>query len=166
MTNKISVTAQNRVQLREVREADLPTFFTQQLEPDATLMAAFPAREKETFMAHWAKIMADETVVLRTILFDGRVAGNIVSFVMEAEREVGYWLGKEFWGQGIATQALTAFLAEVKTRPLYAHVVKDNFGSLRVLQKCGFVVTGADRWFSSVRAAEVDELVLKLEADH
>jgi RimJ/RimL family protein N-acetyltransferase len=124
--------------LRRVVEEDLPTFYEQQLDPEATEMAAFPSRAWEPFIAHWRKIMGDETGTLRTILFEGKVAGNVVGFEQDGEREVGYWIGREYWGRGIATEALRQFLEEVKTRPLYAHVVKHNVGSQRVLEKCGF----------------------------
>ena len=53
-------------------------------------MATFPSRDKDAFMVHWAKIMADDSIILKTILFDGQVAGNIVSFEMVGKREVGY----------------------------------------------------------------------------
>lgn len=76
-------------------------------------MSAFPARDETAFVLHWAKIMKDKTVVLRTILYEGQVAGNLVSFVMGGEREVGYWLGRGFWGKGIATRALTKFLQQL-----------------------------------------------------
>ncbi|MDO8753419.1 MAG: hypothetical protein Q7J80_05955, partial [Anaerolineales bacterium] len=66
--------------LRDVTEADLPIFFDQQLDPEATQMAAFPSRDRDAFMAHWKKIMSTENVTLKTILFDGHVAGNIVSW--------------------------------------------------------------------------------------
>lgn len=148
---------ENTVVLRDVTEADLPIFYEQQLDPDATAMAAFPSRDREAFMTHWAKIMRDETVTQQTILYNGQVAGNIVSFPMEGETEVGYWIGKPFWGKGIATQALSAFLDLVKTRPLYAHVAKHNLASARVLQKCGFAVIDEDV------SDEVDELILRLE---
>ena len=130
--------------LRDVITDDLPIFFEYQRDPVAVQMAAFPARDRETFMAHWAKIMADETNILKTILCDGQVAGNIVSWDQSgehsehSEREVGYWLGREFWGKGLATQALAAFLDLDTTRPLYAYVVKHNLASQRVLEKCGF----------------------------
>ena len=106
--------------LRDVIEADLPIFFEQQLDPDAIEMAAFPSRDREAFMAHWARIIADDSVILKTILFDGQVAGNIVSFEESGKREVGYWIGKEYWGKGIATKALASFLDYVRPRPLYA----------------------------------------------
>ncbi len=91
-------------------------------------------------MAHWARIMADDSNILQTILEGDQVAGNIVSWKHVGKREVGYWLGREFWSKGIATQALTLLLQQVATRPLYAHVVKHNRASNRVLQKCGFTL--------------------------
>lgn len=150
------------VYLRDVVETDLPIFFEHQLDPEAAEMAAFPSRDRDTFMTHWAKIMADDSVILKAILFNGQVAGNIVSFEIAGEREVGYWIGKEYWGKGIATQALALFLDFVKARPLYAHVTKHNIGSRRVLEKCGFAVEGEDK-FSNARGEEMEEFRLKLE---
>src|SRR6266542_4254000 len=142
---------ENNVQLRHVIETDLPIFFEQQLDPEATQMASFPARREDVFMAHWKnKVMADDSVQVKTILFRGEVAGNIVCFEQLGEREVGYWLGKEYWGRGIATRALEQFLKQIETRPLYAHVAKHNIGSRRVLEKCGFTVSGEERFFSQI----------------
>jgi RimJ/RimL family protein N-acetyltransferase len=155
----------NNVQLRNVLETDLPIFFEQQLDPEAAQMAAFPARNREAFMTHWTRIMVDETVLIRTILFDGNVAGNIVSFIQLAEREVGYWLGKEYWGKGIATRALEQFLELIETRPLYAHVAKHNIGSRRVLEKCGFTISAEDRFFSQVFGKNIDEYILRLDTN-
>ena len=116
-------------------------------------------------MEHWARILGDETITKRTILVDGQVAGNVGSFEQFGEREVGYWLGKDLWGKGVATKALRAFLEEVGGRPLYAHVVKDNLASRRVLQKCGFTICGEDKGFSHARGEEVEELILMLSAN-
>jgi hypothetical protein len=55
--------------LRDVIASDLPIFFEQQLDPVATQMAAFPARDRDAFMAHWAKIIADSHNTLKTIWF-------------------------------------------------------------------------------------------------
>ena len=150
--------------LRDVTESDLPIFFEQQLDPEATAMAAFPSRDRESFMLHWRKIMADESVILKTILFDGQVAGNIVCWETLSEREVGYWIGKEYWGKGIATKALAAFLVLVKTRPLFAHVAMHNVASRRVLEKCGFMFVGEDKYVNP-RGGEVEEFIFKLGAD-
>lgn len=124
-------------------------------------MAAFPSRDRETFMSHWARIMADESTMVKTILFDGKVAGNIVSWEQAGEREIGYWLGKEYWGKGIATKALALFLGIVKTRPLQARVAKHNLASRRVLEKCGFEVTG-ENTFEDKSGQEIEEFILKL----
>ncbi len=155
----------NGVLLRDVSEADLPIFFEHQLDPDATRMAAFPARDRDAFMAHWSKILKDETVTTQTILFDGQLAGNIVSWEQFGEREVGYWIGKEYWGKGVATRALAAFLGYVSARPLYAHVAKHNIGSRRVLEKCGFRICGEDTVLADVLGEQVEEFILKLETN-
>lgn len=148
--------------LRDVTESDLSILFEQQLDPAATAMAAFPSRDRESFMAHSAKIMADESVIFKAIVFDGQVAGSIVSWEMAGEREVGYWLGREFWGKGIATQALAEYVSIVKTRPLYAHVAQHNIGSRRVLEKCGFKVIGEDS-YTNPAGVNVEEFILKLD---
>jgi RimJ/RimL family protein N-acetyltransferase len=156
----------NVITLRDVIETDLPIFFEMQRDPQANHMAAFTSRDpsdRQAFDLHWAKIMSDDTILNKTILFNGQIAGNIAKFIMFGQPEVGYWIDKEFWGKGIATQALKAFLEIVTTRPIYAAAAKDNYGSLRVLQKCGFVITGYDQAFSEARRAEVDEALLELK---
>lgn len=85
-----------------------------------------------------------------------------MSFEYLGDLLVGYWIGKVFWGKGIATAALTEFLRRQTARPLNARAAKDNLASLRVLQKCGFVVTGADKSFAHARNAEIEELLLTL----
>lgn len=149
--------------LRDITASDLPIIFEQQRDPVSNAMAAFPARDREAFDAHWAKIMVNQGTILRTIEVDGQVAGHLVSWVWESgEREVGYWLGKEFWGQGIATQSLRQYLKIVEHRPLMAHVAKHNLGSRRVLEKCGFTVVGEEK-FMNIGNEEVDEFVLRLD---
>jgi RimJ/RimL family protein N-acetyltransferase len=155
------------LRLRDVTAGDLGMLFEQQLDPEANYMAAFVSRDptdRDAFMAHWARILGDEAIIKQTILVDGQVAGNVGSFVHAGRREVSYWIGKDYWGQGIATQALTAFLDYVTERPLYAGVAKDNIASLRVLQKCGFTICGEDKGFAGARGMEVEEYVLVLQA--
>jgi RimJ/RimL family protein N-acetyltransferase len=94
---------------------------------------------------------------------NGSVAGSVSSYVDEDEHlEVTYWIGKPYWGKGIATCALSAFLEHSKVRPLYARAAKDNVGSLRVLEKCGFIRIGQDKGFSNARGQEVEEFILRL----
>jgi RimJ/RimL family protein N-acetyltransferase len=152
----------NDVLLRDVIEADLPIYFEHQLDPEATRMAAFPSRDREAFMAHWrTKVLGEETGIAKTVVVDGRVAGYVVSWQQSEEREVGYWIGREFWGRGVATKALSAFLDHDRTRPLYAHVAEHNVASIRVLRKCGFAPS--DEAPSSERDDDVNEIVLKLD---
>ena len=129
----------NEIRLRNVEPDDLAIFYEQQLDVDATRMAAFPARDRAAFDVHWAtNILGNPAAVKQTILVDAQVAGNIGSWPQDGFRLVGYWIGKKHWGKGVATQALAAFLHLVTERPLHAHVAKHNAGSSRVLEKCGF----------------------------
>jgi RimJ/RimL family protein N-acetyltransferase len=154
-----------RVRLRDIAASDLPTLFEQQLDPDANYMAAFTSKDptdRDAFTAHWAKIMGDATITLKTILFEGQIAGSVLSHAWFGKPEISYWLGKEYWGKGIATEALSQFLAALRARPLYARAAKDNVASLRVLAKCGFTVTGEDKGFANARGTEVEEFILEL----
>ena len=148
------------VRLRAVRDEDLPVLFEHQLDAEANRMAAFRPRDRDAFMAHWARILDDPTVLVRAIETDGTVVGNVGSWTGPGVRLVGYWIGREHWGRGIATAALRAFLEEDRSRPLHALVATRNLGSIRVLEKCGFerseeeLATGDD----------VEELVFRLDA--
>jgi RimJ/RimL family protein N-acetyltransferase len=125
--------------LRDITESDLPIFFEHQRDPEANRMAGFPSRERDVFMADCReKVLGDPKVRKKTILAEGCVAGNVVSWTQSNKRLVGYWLGRDYWGRGIATAALSEFLAYETTRPLYAYVTAHNIGSIRVLEKCGF----------------------------
>jgi len=130
------------VSLRGVVEADLEVFFQQQLEPEATAMAAFPARGRDAHFAHWNKILGDATIITRTITSGDGVAGNIVSWVQDGHREIGYWMGKGYWGKGIATAALQQFVNIIGERPLGAWVARHNAASIHVLEKSGFAPEG------------------------
>lgn len=150
--------------LREVLPSDLPIFFEFNRDPVAVHMAAFTSADPDdraAFDAHWTRILARPDVVNRTIVVDGQVVGSVASFVMEGETEVTYWLGRDFWGRGIATAALAEFLQEQTTRPLFARAAKDNAGSLRVLEKCGFVIIGEDRGYANARGREIEEYILE-----
>ena len=131
-------------------------------------MAAFTAEDptdREAFMALWTRILNDDAIAKMTILFEEDVAGNIVSFEQYGRPSVGYWIGRDYWGRGVATEALAAFLGHVQTRPLYARAAKDNLGSLRVLKKCGFTVFGEDEGFAFARGEAVEEFILELRED-
>lgn len=152
----------DEISLREVTQSDLPILFEHQMDVEAARMAAFPSRDRDAFMAHWAKIMADPSVLIKIVVYRGQVAGNMVSFEIDGEREAGYWLGREFWGRGIATRALAEFLGLIQTRPLYARVAKHNIASRRVLEKCGFALMGEDPNLSNWCGEKFEGFILKL----
>jgi RimJ/RimL family protein N-acetyltransferase len=146
--------------LRDVLEDDLEVFFEHQNDPEAIQMAVWPPRARDAFFEHWRKILGDESLVAKTILSDDDVAGNIGCWERDGKRYVGYWLGREFWGQGLATRALAELVQELD-RPVYAEVAATNVGSVRVLEKCGFTVvdrtTEQDETFG-----EIELLVMEL----
>ncbi|MGI5262323.1 GNAT family N-acetyltransferase [Streptomyces angustmyceticus] len=149
-----------RVCLEPIRDSHLDTLFEHQADLEAAAMAAVTPRDRSRFDAHWAKLRRDDTVILRTVVADGVVAGGVTSWLEGERRLVGYWIGREHWGRGIATRALSLFVAEVPIRPLYAHVAVHNASSIRVLRKCHF------RPASAREAPDpedgVEELVLRL----
>jgi RimJ/RimL family protein N-acetyltransferase len=153
-----------KVRLRDVTEADLPIFFEHQREPGANQMAAFPARDREAFLAHWRRIMADPAVVVQAILVDEQVAGNVGSWECEGKRLVCYWIGRDWWGRGVASAGLAAFLVRLPVRPLYAHVARHNLGSIRVLEKCGFALCPGLAESLPAPSDGVEELVFGLGA--
>ncbi|MEV6002479.1 GNAT family N-acetyltransferase [Streptomyces griseomycini] len=155
------------ITLRAVHDSDLPVFYRQSNDPDALRMAAFTPRDpadRSAFDAHWTRIRSSPDVVVRTVLGDGDVLGHAAVYGEVGEREVTYWVDRAYWGRGVATAALRGLLAEVTERPLYARVAADNAGSLRVLERCGFEVRARATAYAPARDAEIDELVLTLDA--
>lgn len=151
--------------LRDVRDDDVPLLFEQWADPVAAHMAAFTPpdhMDRDAFDRRWERLRGNPSLLTRAIVVDGEVAGTIGSWGEPGEREVTYWIGRAFWGRGIATAALRAYLDVERSRPLHGRVAADNVGSRRVLEKCGFEVTGAERGFAEARSAEIDELVLRL----
>jgi RimJ/RimL family protein N-acetyltransferase len=153
------------VTLRDVQVADVGAFFAHQLDPVANRMAAFVSHDptdRDAFADRWHRLLTDRSVVKQTVLADGRVAGHVVAFERFGRPEVSYWIDPVLWGRGVASVALVRFLESYRVRPVYARAVKDNVASLRVLEKCGFVVVGEDEGFSPARGHVVGEYVLEL----
>lgn len=130
--------------LRNVLESDLQTFFEHQRDPEANAMAAFSAREWDAFISHWRhKVLEDPASEARTILVDNQVAGYVGSWEQDGRRLVGYWIGREYWGRGVACSAVNEYLSTYEhQRPIYAYVALSNARSIRVLEKCGFQRAG------------------------
>jgi RimJ/RimL family protein N-acetyltransferase len=152
------------VRLRGVEDRDLDVLFDQQADPQAAEMAAFPVRDKDQFAVHWAKVRADDANVVRSIVVDDMVAGHIGSWQDRGQQLLGYWVGREWWGRGVATQALALLMDEVPIRPLYAHVAVHNVGSIRVLDKCGFRRDRAQEAKTVAPDDGIKELIFVLDA--
>jgi RimJ/RimL family protein N-acetyltransferase len=146
--------------LRHVEPGDIPVFFAQERDPVASRMAAFPSRDRAAHEEHWSRVLADDGAIVRTIVEDSKVVGYIGSWKANGERQIGYWIGREYWGRGYATHAVADLLTEVRERPVWARVPDHNIASLRVLAKCGFAVVGAEH----DDGAPVREIVLRLSA--
>jgi len=155
----------DNITLTETEKGDLNAFFQFQLDKEANYLAAFTSKDpsdKTAYMEKYTKLLIDPTVNMRTIKVNDVIVGSIAKYVMENEAEITYWIDKPYWGQGVASTALTQFLALENTRPIFGRVAFDNIGSQRVLEKCGFVKIGTDRGFASARGAEIDEYIYKL----
>lgn len=154
------------ISLRELKDSDLDLFFKFQIDPESNYMAAFTTKnpnDRANFDAHWTKIRSNPDIITRTILYNDTIVGHISKFIEEGKAEITYWIGKDFWRKGIATHALNQFLLLLEIRPLYARVAKDNIGSNRVLEKCGFRIIGENKDFANGRNQETEEYIRILE---
>ncbi len=161
-TSHVTDMAPKEVRLRAVEVDDLPALFQHQLDPDAIRMAVVNPRDADAFNAHWAKILSDPGIVARAILADDLLVGHVSCFRMDGQDSVGYWIAKAHWGRGIATRALALLLEEVTIRPLYARVARANVASLRVLERCGFVIIGYQQTPADDRYPACEEAILQL----
>jgi [ribosomal protein S5]-alanine N-acetyltransferase len=151
--------------LRKTVAADLEYFFTFQLDEEANHMAAFTAKDptdKTAYLEKYSKFLDDPGINMRTIFTGDKIVGSIAKFVLHGEAGITYWIDKPYWGKGLATKVLTAFLEIEPARPIIAGTAFDNIGSQRVLEKCGFVRIGTDRGYANGRQAEVEEYIYKL----
>ena len=152
------------IQLRDLLDTDFPVLFDLQRDPLSAQMAAFGTKDPDpsALAARWKKSLADGATTQKAIVEKGNVIGFVASFLFEGKPQVTYWVARSHWGRGIATLALAQLLQIVTVRPLYASAVKDNVGSLRVLQKCGFRIVGSATEFAPARGQEVEEVFLEL----
>jgi RimJ/RimL family protein N-acetyltransferase len=150
MPTTFEKTSEVGMSLRDVTHDDLTIFFEQQRDPEANRMAAFAAREWDDFGAHWrTNVLGNATALKQTAVLDENVAGYVSSWAQDGKRFLAFWIGRQYWGRGVATAAVLKFLNYESARPLYAYVASQNIGSIRVLEKCGFQrfgdsATGAD----------------------
>ena len=153
------------IKLRPTEISDLDTLFQFQLDKEGGYLAAFMPKDptdKVAYINKLTKLLDDPTVNNQTIILDNIIVGSIAKFVMEGDTEITYWIDRKFWGQGIATKALNKFLTIDTFRPIFGRVAFDNFGSQKVLEKCGFEKVGSDKGFANARQTEIEEFIYKL----
>src|SRR5258708_8138285 len=132
------------ITIREVESSDIETFYEHEIGPEAIRMAAFVCedpKDKVAFDAHWDKILNSSQITKRTIVAEGQVAGHISCYPHGENLEVTYWLGREFWGRGLATQDINRMLHPVADRATFARVATRTTRAIRVLAKCGFITS-------------------------
>ena len=155
------------ITLSETTTEDLNALFQFQLDKEANYLAAFTAKDpndKAAYIEKYSKFLTDSTKNTQTIKVNNEIVGSIAKFVIENDAEITYWIDRKFWGLGIATNALKTFLEIEQIRPIYGRVAFDNYGSQRVLEKCGFVRVGKGKGFANARQTEIEEYVYKLES--
>ncbi len=153
------------LKFRKTKVDDLETLFKFQLDKEAINLAAFTPKDptdKSAYLSKYTKLLSDPTVNNQTIIVDNIIVGSIAKFEIDGQAEITYWIDKNFWGKGIATKALEYLLTIENTRPIFGRVAFDNYGSQKVLEKCGFVKIGRDKGFANARQAEIEEFIYKL----
>jgi len=142
-----------RVLLRQLSESDIPALAIQANNKKIwlNLRNMFPhPYSEENAKQFVAMVGSDKKNTRFAIEIDGRFAGMIGIFpqedVYKYNAEIGYWLGEEFWGQGIGTEAVQQMcsycFSETETKRIFAGIFSYNAASMRVLEKCGFVNEG------------------------
>jgi len=145
-----------------VRHADSPRVA-------ATLRDLFPQPYTEQDARDWigANLAAEPTTHFAIANADDEAVGAIglvlQGDVHQRSAELGFWLGEAYWGQGVMTLAVAAFVRwafdEFDLLRIFAGVFESNPGSMRVLQKSGFVLEGRQRCAVVKRGEVLDQWV-------
>lgn len=113
------------------------------------LMDRFPNPYTEADGIDFLRIaMRDYTPTIMAITCDGALCGSIGLHRQEdvfcKNMELGYWIGEEFWNRGIASKAISLIVrngfAHFDIARIFARPFGRNAASIRVLEKCGFVL--------------------------
>lgn len=101
----------------------------------------------------WLARAVDESERAWAIEIDGAAVGGVSLHpgvdVHRHSAELGYWLGRRYWGRGIMTRVIDAFagpaMQAFRLHRLYATVYANNPASMRVLEKAGFTREGTQK---------------------
>jgi len=142
-----------RCLIRHFRVSDLEALVKNANDPlvAAQLRDRFPHPYAESTACEFLSAVADaEHCESFAIEFDGQVIGGVGVHpgvdVARASAEIGYWLGRDYWGRGFATEVVRDLADHLLGNALFcrlsAHTFEGNAASQRVLEKCGFVCEG------------------------
>jgi len=135
------------IELRKFKTEDVPLLVSYLNEHSVTKFMSTRVPQPYTQEAgEWWANTGSKMGIVKAITENGVLIGSIGAIVGEFEKqksaEVGYWIGKPFWGKGFASDALTELCETIFTTTdivrLNASVFEGNSGSARVLEKCGF----------------------------
>lgn len=157
-----------KIRLRRTTEADVRMLHALELDEASNKLAGTKPRDWPTFQARWAEILADVDgsatgVTPRVILADGVLVGAVNISPQDGYDSIGYWIGREHWGRGIATCAVALMLSEFTRRPLYATAAGHNHPSIRVLEKNGFEIVSRSVTPETARTVQRETVRLMLK---
>ncbi|MBE0450118.1 MAG: GNAT family N-acetyltransferase, partial [Clostridia bacterium] len=145
---------------------DLEVFYLNQLDDESNQMAAFTSvdpSDKKAYIEKWTRLLNDDTIHMKTIIYNDEIAGMVAKYEMDGEPAITYWIGKRYWGRGVASKAVEAFLRLEKKRPIYGRVAFDNTKSIRVLEKSGFTKIDSEMSYANARGKEIEEFIYRLD---
>ena len=90
------------VALRPVEDRDLDALFEQMRDPEGLWMAAFTPEDpddRSAFDAHMARVRSSPDITLRSVIYNGQLAGTVSSFSAGGQTEVTYWIDHAVWGK-------------------------------------------------------------------
>ncbi len=148
-----------RLVLRELVDSDAPELASLAGDWDVARMTArIPYPYSEALAREWMETLGAEEFV-RAVTFQGALVGA-VGYVPndDGSAEIGYWIGRPWWGQGYASEAATALVRYCFTtaglKRLTCCHFEDNAASERVIRKLGFRESGACSAWCDARQAE------------
>ena len=141
------------ITLREYKKADVDRLVELANNENVSryLVYTFPYPYKKQDAEWWIEEGATaNNSVTKVIDYNGIFVGSVgitpQNGWKEHSAEIGYWLGEKYWGKGIATESLRMMteigFSELEFRKLFAPVLGPNKASMRVLDKCGYILEG------------------------
>jgi len=122
---------------------------------------AFLAKSAENWKA-WPK----SGEVNFMIDHDGEMIGGVSFKALHETPEIGYWLGRAYWGRGYISEAIGAaiewFFANTDHEILLGMAMEENERSINAMVKCGFEQVGRSARMSLARGDYVPDVVMKL----